>query len=441
MADYALFTTDSELIINRWSEPLAKIFGYSEDEIIGRSISILFTPEDIAAGIDKREFGDALAKGRQEDKRWHVRKDGRRLWCYGLSFPLMDAKGTARAAELFGLDGERAPVGFERILEMVHPEDRARISTDFEQSLAGISVSRDMEYRIMAPQDGIRWVRTMARGLYDGEKPEGPPHRLLGTVIDITDERRKRHEGDELNRELERRVKERTAQYQALNKELESFAYSASHDLRAPLRKIAAFSQAILQSRESRLSRADQGYFERIMAATSKMHRLIDDMLNLTRVTRKPLVRGRCDLGTIARGIADDLRRNDPGRTVEFVIREDVLAEADCDLMTIALRNLLENAWKFTSKHPRARIEFGVKTEDGRPVYFVKDDGAGFDMRFAHKLFGVFSRLHSEEQFCGTGVGLGIVERIVRRHHGRIWADARIERGATFFFTLDSESV
>jgi len=494
LAEYALVTTGTDLMISSWGVPARGMFGYSEEEVIGRSIGIIFTPEDIAAGIDKREFADALEQGRRIDQRWHVRKDGRRLWCHGLAFPLRDAKGTARgfvklirddterkskdddlrekeerlrlaaestglglwdfdmakktfllsarAAQLFGLGGERTPVGFERILEKVHSDDRSTISADFEQALQGVGVGRDMEYRIRTPDGKYRWVRTLARALYeDGAKREGPPRRLLGSVIDITEEHRKKILDYELNRELERRVKERTAQFQALNKELESFAYSASHDLRAPLRKISAFSQAILQSRESRISSTDQGYFERIMAATSKMHRLIDDMLNLTRVTRKPLVRAVCDLSATARAIADDLRRNDPRRDVDFVIRDDVRADVDCDLMTVALRSLLENAWKFTGKHPRARIEFGVKPEEGRPVYFVKDDGAGFDMRFAHKLFGAFRRLHSEEQFSGTGVGLGIVERIVSRHHGRIWAEAKVEEGATFYFTLDSESL
>lgn len=489
LSEYALITTDTALAITSWSGPAAAMFGYTEDEIIGRSISRLFTPEDIEQGIDRQEFADALTKGRRDDERWHVRKDGRRLWCYGLSFPLKDAKGGVRgfvklirddtsrkkkddllreseerlrlAAESTGLGtwdydvarktfrlSERAAVlfgqagsggGFEQIIRMVHPDDRERITRDFESAVAGhASEGQDMEYRIKAPAGRYRWVRTMARPYRDGTG--SVPRRILGTVIDITEERRKRLEERELSQELERMVKERTAQFQALNKELESFAYSASHDLRAPLRKISAFSEAILRSGESALSPADQGYFERIIAATVKMHRLIDDMLNLTRVTRKPLERVDCDLSRIASEIADDLRKGDPSRQVEVVIEDGVHAEGDCELLTIALRNLLDNAWKFTGQHTRARIEFGVRKAEGPPVYFVKDDGAGFDMRFAHKLFSAFSRLHPEDQFSGTGVGLGIVERIVRRHRGRIWAESEVERGATFFFTLYTEA-
>lgn len=491
LTEYALITTDGALAVNSWSGPAAAMFGYTEREILGRSISLLFTPEDIARGVDRREFTEALSKGRRDDERWHVRKDGRRLWCYGLSFPLKDHKGAVRgfvklirddterkkkddllredeerlrlAAESTGLGtwdydiarrtfllSERASVlfgqagsggGFEQIIRMVHPDDRERISRDFARAVAGrASEGQDMEYRIKTPEGPgpYRWVRTMARP-YGGAPASAAPRRILGTVIDITEERRMRAEERELNEELERKVRERTSQLQALNKELESFAYSASHDLRAPLRKISAFSEAILRSEDSVLGAADRAYFERIMAAAAKMHRLIDDMLSLMRVTRKPLERIDCDLTRIALEIVDALKKGDPGRKVEVVVAADVRAEGDGELLTIALRNLLDNAWKFTSQHAEARIEFGVKRTEGPPVFFVKDDGAGFDMRFAHKLFGAFSRLHPEDQFAGTGVGLGIVERIVRRHRGRIWAESKVEEGAAFFFTLYSE--
>ena len=494
LTEYALVTTDKELRITSWSGPAAAIFGYKESEILGKSISVLFTPEDVKFGVDKREFESALENGREDDERWHVRKDGTRLWCYGLSFPLKDESGefrgyvkmvrdesdrkrrdellrekeerlrlaaestglgtfdydvqkgtlqlSDRGSELFGLGRGRKSFGFGQFVEKVEPADRDRVKEVFDRLLqAATGRDADVEYRIRMPDEHVRWVRTLVRGFCEKGREEGvPPLRLLGTVVDITDSRKRQAEDRERSAELESRVKRRTTQLTALNKELETFAYSASHDLRAPLRKIAAYSQAILESGGSALSADDRKSFERIQAATTKMHQLIDDTLALSRVTRKPLELEDCDLSAMAREIAGDLRERAGGRQVDFVIAQGLRAEGDRNLLSVVLRNLLENAWKFTSRHPRARIEFGMKRVDGRPVYFVKDDGAGFDMKYAHKLFGAFRRLHSEKEFSGSGVGLGMAERVIRRHRGRIWADAHVEEGATFFFTLFSEN-
>jgi light-regulated signal transduction histidine kinase (bacteriophytochrome) len=263
--------------------------------------------------------------------------------------------------------------------------------------------------------------------------------RLLGTVVDITEQKRMQAESATLNENLELKVRERTASLTAVNKELETFVYSASHDLRAPIRKIAAFSQVIAQIDGDKLSPDGRRYFDRIISAATKMEQLIDDILRLARATRKPLASTECDLSAIARELAGELQAAEPSRQVDFKIAEGATAKGDEELLTIVLRNLLGNAWKFTNKHPQARIEFGMTKVEGRPVYFVKDDGAGFDMQFAHKLFGAFQRLHPDEDFAGTGVGLGIVERIIRRHSGRVWAEGQIEKGATFFFTLNTE--
>lgn len=343
-----------------------------------------------------------------------------------------------RASDLFGMARGATPDGFERFLERVHPEDRERLAGEFAAFIApGGGPTAEMEYRILLPDGRVRWVRTMARA-FRGRGAEAGPSRLIGTVIDVTDARKRQLAEREQNRELERRVKERTAQLNLINKELETFVYSASHDLRAPLRKISAFTQAIERG-DSRLTPEDRGYFDRIRAATAHMHRLMDDMLNLTKVARKPLSVESCDLGALAADVARGLKLREPGREVEFVIASGILVEGDRELLSLALRNLLENAWKFTSRHPRARIEFGAARVDGRAAYFVKDDGAGFDMQYAHRLFGAFRRLHAEHEFSGTGVGLGIVERIIRRHGGRIWAEAKVEKGAIFYFTLHTE--
>jgi light-regulated signal transduction histidine kinase (bacteriophytochrome) len=223
-----------------------------------------------------------------------------------------------------------------------------------------------------------------------------------------------------------------------VNKELEAFSYSVSHDLRAPLRSIDGFSQALLEDYEDKLEAQGKDYLGRVRAASQRMSQLIDDLLNLSRVTRAEVRYEKVNLSALAKAIAAELRETQPERRVEFVIGEDITAHGDSHLLRVLLENLLSNAWKFTSKHPRARIEFGAIQLEGRSLYFVRDDGAGFDMDYANKLFTPFQRLHTETEFPGTGIGLATVQRIIRRHGGTIWAEGEVEKGATFYFTLQS---
>jgi light-regulated signal transduction histidine kinase (bacteriophytochrome) len=236
--------------------------------------------------------------------------------------------------------------------------------------------------------------------------------------------------------ELEERVAERTAELAAVNKELEAFAYSVSHDLRAPLRSIGGFSQALLEDYESELDAEGQDYLRRVVAASQHMGQLIDDLLQLSRLTRREMRREQVDLSALARSVATRLREAEPHRPVEFVIAERVFARGDERLLTVVLENLLGNAWKFTSRRPEARIEFGVTSHEGQAAYYVGDNGAGFDMAYADRLFRPFQRLHSEADFEGTGIGLTTVQRVVHRHGGRVWASAKPDQGSTFYFTL-----
>jgi signal transduction histidine kinase len=236
--------------------------------------------------------------------------------------------------------------------------------------------------------------------------------------------------------QLEDLVNERTADLAAVNKELEAFAYSVSHDLRTPLRSIDGFSQALLEDYEDELDTTGQDYLRRVRAASQRMGQLIDDLLSLSRLTRQEIGRERVDLSALAKTIAVNLQERQPERQVEFVIERGIVAIGDKHLLRIVLENLMGNAWKFTSKHPRARIEFGVTKCDGQTAYFVRDDGAGFDMAYVHKLFGAFQRLHGIADFEGSGIGLATVQRIVHRHGGRIWAEGAVEQGARFCFTL-----
>ncbi len=259
---------------------------------------------------------------------------------------------------------------------------------------------------------------------------------ILISILDITERKKALKEIEQYNAELEQRVRERTAELTATNQELEAFAYSVAHDLRNPLRGIEGFSRILAKDYGDRLDETGKNYCERIRTSVYRMSHLIDSLLELARLTRTEIRREEVDLSHEVRVLSREFNKKDPGREVEFVVAPDVKVVGDGRLLRIALANLLDNAWKFTSKHPRARLEFGITQEDGSPVYFVRDDGAGFNMAFAEKLFQTFQRLHTPEEFPGTGIGLTIAQRIVKRHGGRIWADGAVERGATLYFSL-----
>lgn len=243
-----------------------------------------------------------------------------------------------------------------------------------------------------------------------------------------------------LNADLERRVRERTAQLEASNRELESFCYSVSHDLRAPLRHIEGYSQVIVEDHCGEIKDEVFGYLQRIREASVKMEQLIDALLNLSRLSREPLKRVPLDLSRMARKVADDLALSEPERRVTFTIAEGVRANADPVLIGVVINNLLHNAWKYTAKKDAAQIEFGAADTNGGTAYFIRDNGAGFDMRYVGKLFGPFQRLHSAEEFEGIGIGLATVQRVIHRHGGTIRAEGKLGEGACFSFTLGSET-
>ncbi|MBI4320065.1 MAG: hypothetical protein HY675_16360 [Chloroflexi bacterium] len=239
-------------------------------------------------------------------------------------------------------------------------------------------------------------------------------------------------ERERLLQDLQRRAVE----LDVANKELEAFAYSVAHDLRSPVRHMDGFSKALMERYADKLDERGLQYLQFVREGSIKMAQLVDDLLALTGVTRGELHRTTVDLSEMARSIAADLRHQQPRRQTEFVIAPQVVADGDPRLLRVVLENLLGNAWKFTSRTERATIEFGTVQQDGRPTYFIRDDGAGFDMAYAHKLFRAFERLHSADEFPGTGVGLATVERIVRRHGGRVWGEGEVDKGAKFYFTL-----
>jgi len=255
---------------------------------------------------------------------------------------------------------------------------------------------------------------------------------LLGVSEDITERKR----AEESIRQLNINLQKQSDQLQAANKELEAFSYSVSHDLRAPLRSIDGFSQALQEDYADKLDSEGKDHLQRVRASTQRMGQLIDDMLNLSRVTRGEMGSERIDLTAMAQAIAADLQQTAPDREVEFMIAAGLAAQGDARLLRIVMDNLLNNAWKYTSKQARARIEVGFAQNNGQSAYFVRDNGVGFDMAYAGKLFGAFQRLHGMAEFNGTGIGLATVQRIIHRHGGRVWAQGKVDQGATFYFTI-----
>lgn len=269
----------------------------------------------------------------------------------------------------------------------------------------------------------------------------GKPYAVCGISTDITARKRAEEQVRRLNAELEQRVRDRTAELEATARELDAFAYSVSHDLRAPLRSLHGFSEILLEDYAAKLDDEGRRYLQRIQANVGRMEQLIDDLLRLSHATRTGLKREQVDIGAQASEIIARLRSAEPGRRAEVVIADALVTTGDSHLIRLALENLLSNAWKFTSKCEHAMIRVDAVDQPGGRAFFVRDNGAGFDMRYAGKLFDPFQRLHPAAEFEGSGIGLAIVHRIVSRHGGRIWAESKPGTGSTFFFTFASDGL
>jgi PAS domain S-box-containing protein len=313
--------------------------------------------------------------------------------------------------------------------ERIHPDERERFVAEIARASSADAAPVEHEYRFRRRDGDYRWLHTVVRLERD---ERGATRRILGYVLDITERKRAEAEITRLYDDLQKR----TIEVEAANEEQKAFNYSVSHDLRSPLRSIDGFSLALLEDYSQHLDDAGRGYLQRIRAASQRMGQLIDDLLQLSRLTRAELRRERVDLTALVRSITDELREREPRRHVEFVAEDGLVAEGDPRLLRVALENLLSNAWKYTGKQECSRIQFGAMKQGDGTAYFVRDNGVGFDMAHADKLFGAFQRLHGMNEFPGTGIGLATVQRIVHRHGGHAWAEAAVGRGATLYFTL-----
>lgn len=335
-------------------------------------------------------------------------------------------------ATSLGFSGPNEMIGFK--IGQIFPR-LAKENVDFLKGfiqnghqLSGVATKE------LSKDGSIKYFLNSLIGQFDNAKLV----RIWGVKQDISLIKKAEEDIRILNAELEQRVIERTVQLESANKELEAFSYSVSHDLRAPLRSIDGFSQALLEEYQEILDDTGKGYLERVRKATQRMGLLIDDLLKLSRISRAQCKQESFDLSVLARAIAEENQQNNPDRAVDIIIQEGIMAQVDPSLIRIVLVNLIDNAFKFTAKKAHPRIEFGTAVMDGKAVYYIRDNGAGFDMAYAGKLFGAFQRLHTKEEFPGTGIGLATVQRIINRHGGRVWAEGEVEKGAVFYFTLSA---
>lgn len=338
---------------------------------------------------------------------------------------------SSKLLEILGID-ESYPLNLRGHFDIVHPEYRKRFMASYQSAIKKAS-QFEMEYKIRRYDDGEeRWVAECCELTRD---ETGSLNRMIGTIQDITERRDAEEAIRTLNEELDRRVIQRTSQLAAAKKEMESFSYSVSHDLRAPLRHINSYSAILVQEHGRKMSPQARDYLERICSASSRMGTLIDDLLRLTQVGKAEMKRELFDISDLAAQVAEMLRGTTPVDRAQFVIQPALSAHGDSTLVRLVMENLLGNSYKYSGQKDEARIEFGETTEDGKAVFFVRDNGVGFDMAYAENMFQPFQRLHGAE-FEGTGIGLATVKRIIERHGGNIWAEGKENEGATFYFSL-----
>jgi len=339
------------------------------------------------------------------------------------SIILTDLKGIIKtwnngAKRLFGYH-ESETLG--QHIEFIYPENEQELLTD---RISHLQKEGNYESEVkMYRKNGEIFYGHLSLSLQRDENNN--PIGMIGYSMDIT-----------ARKNAENELLKRTKQLEVSNKELEAFSYSVSHDLRSPLRGIHGYSSALIEDYNNQLDDNGKRMLERIQKNSIRMGHLIDDLLKLSRISRRQVKKSETDLSYLAKGIISRLHNEEPHRKIDINIEDNLKSRCDKDLLHIALENLFGNAWKYTSKKDKAKIEFGIKNIDNKEVFYIKDNGAGFDMAYSNKLFGAFQRLHHANEFEGTGIGLATVSRIIHRHYGRIWAEAEVNKGATFYFEL-----
>jgi PAS domain S-box-containing protein len=476
VAHDAILVREMDGTIRFWNKGAESIYGWSKQEAFGKVIHTLLQTE---FPLPVRQLYEALQRtGTWEGELSHVRRDGARVYVAS-RWVLQETANGARVLEI-NTDitirkqaqraSQRLEERFRLLVEGVKDygifllDPTGHVSTwnagaqRIKGYLAEEIIGRHFscfysqeeidagkpEHELKATAEYGRFEDEGWRIRKDGSRfwanvivtaQRDPDGRLLG-FSKITRDLTERKMAEDRIARLNAEITERNEGLLAANRELETFSYSVSHDLRAPLRSIDGFSAALLEDYADKLDPAAQSYLQRIRAGATRMGHLIDDMITLARTARVEMSLEKVDLSALAQEVAHQLHAMQPERKVEFRIQPALVVQGDRNLLRSVLENLLENAWKFTSKKPAALIELGAERDSHDLVHFVRDNGAGFDMRYADKLFGVFQRLHNEKDYSGTGVGLATVQRIIHRHGGKIWAESRPAQGATFYFEL-----